>query len=384
MSRVGIVGIGHGVFGRRSDATVQELAFEPFRDALEDAGIERKDLDASVIGSVPEYHKQRSLPGVVQEYLGLNPKPTWLTEVACASGSAAIRTGWLAIKAGVHDIVAVIGCQKMTELSTPEILALMGRVGEVQWESVFGTTFPAYYALFAKRHMHEFGTTRENLVQVAIKNHYYGARNPLALFQKEITMEKALASEEIATPFHVYDCCANADGAACVILASEARAKEISKTPVWLDGMACATASISVLRRPNLVGLPSAEEAASIAYKMAGVGPEDIKVADVHDCFTVAEILAYEDLGFCKKGEGGHFIEDRQSYIGGKVAVNVDGGLKAKGHPIGATGVSMTTEIVKQLRGDAGERQVPDADVGLTHNVGGIGQYCFVQIMRRD
>ena len=384
MSRVGIVGIGHGVFGRRSDATVQELAFEPFRDALEDAGIERKDLDASVIGSVPEYHKQRSLPGVVQEYLGLNPKPTWLTEVACASGSAAIRTGWMAIKAGVHDIVAVIGCQKMTELSTPEILALMGRVGEVQWESVFGTTFPAYYALFAKRHMHEFGTTRENLVQVAIKNHYYGARNPLALFQKEITMEKALASEEIATPFHVYDCCANADGAACVILASEARAKEISKTPVWLDGMACATASMSVLRRPNLVGLPSAEEAASIAYKMAGVGPEDIKVADVHDCFTVAEILAYEDLGFCKKGEGGHFIEDRQSYIGGKVAVNVDGGLKAKGHPIGATGVSMTTEIVKQLRGDAGERQVPDADVGLTHNVGGIGQYCFVQIMRRD
>ncbi len=384
MSRVGIVGIGHGIFGRRSDATVQELAFEAFRDALEDAGIERKDLDASVIGSVPEYHKQRSLPGVVQEYLGLNPKPTWLTEVACASGSAAIRTGWMAIKAGVHDIVAVIGCQKMTELSTPEILALMGRVGEVQWESVFGTTFPAYYALFAKRHMHEFGTTRENLVQVAIKNHYYGARNPLALFQKEITMEKALASEEIATPFHVYDCCANADGAACVILASEARAKEISKTPVWLDGMACATASMSVLRRPNLVGLPSAEEAASVAYKMAGVGPEDIKVADVHDCFTVAEILAYEDLGFCKKGEGGHFIEDRQSYIGGKVAVNVDGGLKAKGHPIGATGVSMTTEIVKQLRGDAGERQVPDADVGLTHNVGGIGQYCFVQIMRRD
>ncbi|MCK5617874.1 MAG: thiolase domain-containing protein [Candidatus Krumholzibacteria bacterium] len=384
MSRVGIVGIGHGVFGRRSDATVQELAFEAFRDALEDAGIERKDLDASVIGSVPEYHKQRSLPGVVQEYLGLNPKPTWLTEVACASGSAAIRTGWMAIKAGVHDIVAVIGCQKMTELSTPEILALMGRVGEVQWESVFGTTFPAYYALFAKRHMHEFGTTRENLVQVAIKNHYYGARNPLALFQKEITMEKALASEEIATPFHVYDCCANADGAACVILASEARAKEISKKPVWLDGMACATASMSVLRRPNLVGLPSAEEAASVAYKMAGVGPEDIKVADVHDCFTVAEILAYEDLGFCKKGEGGHFIEDRQSYIGGKVAVNVDGGLKAKGHPIGATGVSMTTEIVKQLRGDAGERQVPDADVGLTHNVGGIGQYCFVQIMRRD
>ena len=182
----------------------------------------------------------------------------------------------------------------------------------------------------------------------------------------------------------VGDCCANADGAACLILASEERAKAISKKTVWLDGMACATASMSVLRRPSLVGLPSAEKAGAIAYEMAGVGPDDIKVADVHDCFTIAEIMAYEDLGFCKKGEGGPFVADHQTYVGGKVAVNVDGGLKAKGHPIGATGVSMTYEIVKQLRGEAGERQVPDADVGLTHNVGGIGQYCFVQVLKRD
>ncbi|NIM18249.1 MAG: thiolase domain-containing protein [Candidatus Aminicenantes bacterium] len=384
MTRVGIIGIGHGVFGRRSDATVQELAFEAFSAAMKDAGIDREYLDASVIGSVPEYHKQRSLPGVVQEYLGLNPTPTWLTEVACASGSAAIRTAWMSIKAGVHNIVAVIGCQKMTELTTPEILALMGRVGEVQWESVFGTTFPAYYAMFAQRHIHEFGTTREQLLEVAVKNHYYGARNHCALFQKEITMEKALASEEVATPLQVYDCCANADGAACVILASEERAKEISKKTVWLDGMGCATASMSVLRRPNLVGLPSAVKASSDAYKMAGVGPEDIKVAQVHDCFTIAEIMAYEDLKFCKKGEGGKLIADRQTYVEGKIPVNVDGGLKAKGHPIGATGVSQTYEIAKQLRGEAGERQVANADIGLTHNVGGIGQYCFVQVLRRD
>ena len=190
MTRVGIVGIGHGVFGRRSDATVQELAFETYREALKDGGIDPQEIDASVIGSVPEYHKQRSLAGVVQEYLNLNPKPTWLTEVACASGSAAIRTAWLSIKAGVHDVVAVFGCQKMTELTTPEILALMGRVGEVQWESVFGTTFPGYYALFAQRYMHEHKLTREQLMQVAVKNHYYGARNKKALFQKEITMEK--------------------------------------------------------------------------------------------------------------------------------------------------------------------------------------------------
>jgi acetyl-CoA C-acetyltransferase len=384
MGKVGIIGIGHSSFGRRSDATVQEIAFEAFRAALQDAQIERKDIDASVIGSVPEYHKQRSLPGVVQEYLGLNPKPTWLTEVACASGSAAVRTGWMSIKSGIHNIVAIIGCQKMTELETPEILALMGRVGEVQWESIFGTTFPGYYAMFAHRHMHEFCTTHEQMLSVAIKNHFYGAKNKFALFQKEITMEKATASDPVASPLQVYDCCANADGAACVILAAEDQAKTLCKKPViWLEGMGCATSSMSVLRRPNLYGLPSAQLAAKEAYGMAGVKPDDINVAEVHDCFTIAEIMAYEDLGFCKKGDGGKFIEERQSYIGGKVPVNVDGGLKAKGHPIGATGVSMTVEISKQLRGEAGERQVPNADIGLTHNVGGIGQYTFVQVLRR-
>jgi len=384
MARVAVVGIGHGRFGQRSDATVQELAFEAWREALQDAGLAPDAIDASVVGSVPEYHKQRSLAGVVQEYLGLNPKPTWLTEAACASGSAAIRTAWMAIQAGLHDVVAVIGCQKMTELSTGEILALMGRVGEVQWESGFGTTFPGYYAMFARRHMHEFGTTREQLAQVAVKNHYYGARNPRALFRKEITVEKALASDPVASPFHVYDCCANADGAACVILASERRAREMGRAGVWLDGIGCASASMSVLRRPDLTGLPSAVDAARQAYAMAGASARDIKVAEVHDCFTIAEIMAYEDLGFCEKGRGGAFIEARQSYIGGTTPVNVDGGLKAKGHPIGATGVSMACEIVRQLRGQSGERQVPGADLGLTHNVGGIGQYCFVHVYRRD
>ena len=384
MARVGVIGIGHGRFGRRSDATVQELAFEAFRAAIEDADIDRQVIDASVIGAVPEYHKQRSVAGVVQEYLGLNPKPTWLTEVACASGSAAIRTAWMAIQSGLHGVVAVIGCQKMTELSTAEILALMGRVGEVQWESVFGTTFPSYYAMFANRHMHEFGTTREQLLEVAIKNHHYGAMNPNALFRKEITMEKALASDPVASPLCVYDCCANADGAACVILADEKRAAELGDRVVWLDAVGCATASMSVLRRPDLVGLPSAQDAARQVYEMAGVGAADVDVAEVHDCFTIAEIMAYEDLGFCARGEGGPFIEEKRSYIGGDVAVNVDGGLKAKGHPIGATGVSMAYEIVTQLRGDAGDRQVPDASVGLTHNVGGIGQYTFVNLFRRD
>ena len=385
MTRVGVVGAGHGRFGRRSDATVQELAFEAFRLAMRDAGIERDRLDASVIAAVPEYHTQRSVAGVIQEYLNLNPLPTWLTEVACASGSAAIRTAWMAIQSGLHKVVAVIGAQKMTELATADILALMGRVGEVQWESVFGTTFPGYYAMFATRHMHEYGTTHEQLLQVAVKNHFYGAKNDKALFRKEISLEKALASDPVATPFCVYDCCANADGAAVLILAAEEEAKAIAgDRVVWLDGVGCATSSMSVLKRPDLTSIPSAQEAARQAYEQAGVTAGDIKVAEVHDCFTVAELMAYEDLGFCDKGQGGAFISDKQAYIDGSTPVNVDGGLKAKGHPIGATGVSMAYEMVTQLRGDAGERQVPDADVGLTHNVGGIGQYSFVHLFRRD
>ena len=385
MSRVGVVGIGHGKFGRRSDATVQELAFEAFKLAMEDAGnIGRKDLEAVVIGAVPEYHMQRSIGGVVMEYLGLNPLPAWLTECACASSSAAMRTAWMSIKAGMYDVALVMGCQKMTELDTPTILALMGRVGEVQWESVYGTTFPGYYAMFANRHMKEFGTTRDQMLSVSVKNHYYGTQNKKAMFQKEITLDKAKASPEVAFPFCVYDCCANADGAAALILASEEKAKKISDTPVWIDGVGCATTSMSVLRRPNLFGLPSAKQAAEQAYKMAKVTSKDIKIADVHDCFSIAEIMAYEDLGFCKKGVGGKFIEDKQSYLGGKHPVNVDGGLKAKGHPIGATGASQMTEIVKQLRGEAGKRQVDNADIGLNHNVGGIGQYTFVNVFRRD
>ncbi|MCJ2555903.1 MAG: thiolase domain-containing protein [Candidatus Thermoplasmatota archaeon] len=379
--RTGVVGIGHGKFGKR-EVTVQELAFEPFREALKDCGLHQKDLDALIVGSSPEYHRQRSLSGVVAEYLGMNPKPTFLVEAACASSSAALATADAYIRAGIYDTVAVLGVQKMLELSTPEILALMGRVGDVQWESGFGTTFPGYYAMFAHRHMYEYGTTREQMAAVAVKNHHYGTKNPNAMFQKEITAEKALGSRMVATPLSLYDCCANADGAACMIVTNEENAKK-ADTPVWIAGLGSATAPMSVLRRENLSEIPSAVEAARNAYKMAGIGPENVDVADVHDCFTIAEILAYEDLGFSEKGGGGKMIEEGETYIGGRIPVNVDGGLKSKGHPVGATGVSMAVEAVKQLRGEAGERQVDGAEVALMHNVGGIGQYCFVNIFRR-
>jgi acetyl-CoA C-acetyltransferase len=280
-------------------------------------------------------------------------------------------------------VVAVVGVQKMLELTTPELLALMGRVGDVQWESGFGTTFPGYYALYARRHMHDFGTKKEHLSKVAVKNHFYGAKNPNAMFQKEVPLEKALNARMVASPLNLFDCCANADGAAVVIIANEEHARKITDTPVWIEGIGTASAPMSLLRRENLISIPSAVEASRAAYKQANVEPKNIDVADVHDCFTIAEILAYEDLGFCERGQGGKLIEDEQTYIGGKIPVNVDGGLKAKGHPVGATGTSMVVEMVKQLRGEAGERQVDGVETGLTHNVGGIGQYCFVGIFKR-
>ncbi|UCD93296.1 MAG: thiolase domain-containing protein [Methanobacteriota archaeon] len=381
--KVGVVGIGHGKFGKRDDATVQELAFEPFKEALDDSGLSREDIGATVIGSSPEYHKQRSIPGVVAEYLGMNPQMTYLTEAACASSSAALHNAVAYIKAGIHDVVAVVGVQKMTELSTPEILALMGRVGDVQWESVFGTTFPGYYAMYARRHMYDFGTTEEQMAKVAVKNHAHGLHNPNAMFQKEITLEKALGSRPVATPLKLFDCCGNADGAACLIVAEESKAKSISDTPVWLKGMGAATASMSVLRREQLNSIPSAVVASRQAYEQAGIGPGDLNLAEVHDCFTIAEIIAYEDIGLAKQGEGSKLIDEGQTYRDGDMPVNVDGGLKAKGHPVGATGTSMAVEAVKQLRGEAGERQVDGAEIALTHNVGGIGQYCYVNIYSR-
>jgi acetyl-CoA C-acetyltransferase len=379
--RTGVVGIGHGKFGKR-EVTVQELAFEPFREALEDSGLHQKDVDALIVGSSPEYHRQRSLSGVVAEYLGMNPKPTYLVEAACASGSAALATADAYVRAGIYDTVAVLGVQKMLELSTPEILALMGRVGDVQWESGFGTTFPGYYAMFAHRHMHDYGTTREQMAAVAVKNHHYGTKNPKAMFQKEITAEKALASRMVATPLSLYDCCANADGAACLIVTNEDKAKK-ADTPVWIAGLGSASAPMSVLRRESLSEIPSAIDAAHKAYDMAGVEAKDVDVADVHDCFTIAEILAYENLGFCEKGGGGKMIDEGETHIGGRIPVNVDGGLKSKGHPIGATGISMAVEAVKQLRGEASDHQIDGAEIALTHNIGGIGQYCFVNVFRR-
>jgi len=382
--KVGVVGIGHAKFGKRTDATIRELAHEAVQPALEDAGMTTTDIDASVICIAGAVLAAQASPGaLVHDYVGMGNKPMFLVEAACATGSAGVRTGWSLIKAGLAEVVIAIGAETMTHIGTPMATEWMARAGDTRWEYPFGVTFPGFYALMATRHMHEFGTTRMQLSMVSVKSHKYGAMNPFAHLQKEVTLEEAMTSVPICQPLNLYDCCLISDGAAAVILTSEERARKITDTPVWITGLGSASDSMMISERRSLVGLEASRIAAEQAYKMASLTPNDIDVACTHDCFSIAEIMSYEDLGFCKKGEGGKFIEDGRSYIDGKMPVNVDGGLKSKGHPLGATGVSMTYEIVKQLRGEAGKRQVNGAEVGLTHNVGETGQYCFVHIFER-
>jgi len=384
MRKVAVIGIGHGKFGVRSDASLRELAFEAVKACLDDAGISLKEVDSMVTGIAGDEFAFSIQPSAqVHDYIGFHPKPNFRVEGACATGSVALRTGWMNIVSGLADVVLVVGVEKMTEVPTSMATEIMGRAGDAIWEYPFGTTFPGYYAMIANAHMAEFGTTQEQLAMVSVKNHYYGSLNPYAQMQKAIDLQKALTSFTVAYPLKLYDCSLITDGAAAVLLASEERTKAISKKPVWVAGLGLATDTMRLGDREKLTSLLATREAAKTAYKMAGVGPADIDVATVHDCFTIAEIVAYEDLGFCERGEGGKLIEAKETYVDGRIPVNVDGGLKSKGHPLGATGVSMAIEITKQLRGEAGERQVKNPEIGLTHNVGGSGQIALIHIFRR-
>jgi len=382
--KIGVVGIGHAKFGKRTDATIRELAHEAVKPALEDAGISTADIDASVIGVAgDEFAAQGSTGALIHDYVGMGNKPMFRVEAACATGSAGIRTAWSLIKSGLAEVVIVIGAETMTHVGTPRATELMARAGDTRWEYPFGITFPGFYALMATAHMHRFGTTREQLSMVSVKSHKYGAMNPYAHLQREVTLEEAMKSITVCHPLNLYDCCLISDGAAAAILANEEKAKKISDTPVWITGLGAASDTMMISERQTLTGLTASRLGAEQAYKMAGITPNDVDVAVAHDCFSIAEIMAYEDLGFCQKGEGGKFIEEEQSYIGGKTPVNVDGGLKSKGHPLGATGVSMTVEITRQLRGEAEKRQVSGAQIGLSHNIGETGQYCFVHVYKR-
>lgn len=380
---VAIVGAGQSAFVRASAMAVREQCFEAFTEAMAGLKLGAKDIDGSIVCSAPEYDKQRSPSGVIAEYLNLVPKPTMYVETICSSSTTGLRVAYSLIKSGLNQVVAVIGFQKMSELSSRDAAERMGRGGDIVWESPFGLTMPAGYAMYARAHMEAYGTTEEQMAKIRVKNSSYGSLNEKAVYRKVLSLEECMKAEYVTTPFKKFDCCANADGASCIVLAGRDIAVKLTNKPVWIMGLGAATDSTSMSSRKLLTGLSSAQEAAKQAYKMAGVGPEDIDVAEVHDCFTISEILAYEDLGFAKPGEGPRLIEEKQTHVDGKIPVNVDGGLLSKGHPIGATGGSQLRTIFRQLRGEAGNMQVKDAKIGLVHNIGGVGIYGNVIIMGR-
>ena len=388
MGKVAIIGVGQSAFVRGYPGSIRELAFEGFKEAMEDAQVSVKDIDASIICSAPEYDKQRSPSGVFAEYLGLIPQPTCYLESLCSSTSMGLRMAYSLVKSGLHEVVAVVGFQKMSEISSAESQERMGRGADIQWESPFGTMMPAYYAMFAKAHMEKHGTTLEDLALVRVKAATYGQFNEKALFRKPATLEmfsdpNHFMSGPVASPLRVGDCCANADGSSCLIVANEEKANTFSKKPVWILGLGAASASVNMAGRALFTGLAVARHASEQAYKMAGVTPKNIDVAEVHDCFTISEIIAYEDLSFANPGEGKELVKSKETYKEGSMPVNVDGGLLSKGHPIGATGGSQIRTIVLQLRDEAGEMQVKDPEIGLVHNIGGVGLYGAVTILGR-
>lgn len=389
MGKVGIIGVGQSKFTRAFNGSIRELAFEAFKEAMTDAQMAVKDIDASIVCSAPEYDKQRSPSGIIAEYFGLIPQPTCYVESLCSSSTSGIRLAYALVKSGLHDVVLVSGFQKMSEITSAESQERMGRGADIQWESPFGTMMPSYYALHAQGHMAKYGTKPEDLALIRIKSSHYGALNEKAMLRQPLTMDAFVnpsnkLSNPISSPLRMGDCCANADGSSCVIVAKEEKAKAFSKKPVWILGLGSASASVNMTGRDTFSGLAAAAEAGKQAYRMAGLGPQNINVAEVHDCFTIAELMAYENLGFAKPGEGPELIRAKETYKEGKIPVNIDGGLLSKGHPIGATGGSQVRTVVLQLRGEAGDIQVKDATIGLVHNVGGVGIYANVMILGRE
>lgn len=361
LRRVGIVGVGLTPFDKHEGTTVESLVHRAVLDALGDAGVGLADLDAAFAAHLyqGEVFGQRILKGLRPPQI-----PIINVENACAGGSTAIREAWLSVGHGEHDLVLVIGAEKMDR-------GLINFVG-ADLELTLGNTAPAQYALCGQRHMHEFGTRPEDFARVAVKNRRHGARNPNARFRDEVTLDEVLASRPIAEPLTLLQCCRNGSGAAAVVVGAEAWCNRRGGARVWIEGSGVRSWMGDANPRP-LTGFGATAPAAAAAYEASGIGPEDVDVVELHDAFSVGELLHYEGLGLCPKGEGARLARDGDTELGGRVPVNVSGGLISKSHPVGATGVAQFAELTWQLRGEADGRQVEGARVGLAHSQGGTG-----------
>ncbi len=384
MRKVAIIGAGMTTFGEHWEYGFRDLVVEAGLRAVTDAGISGDKIDAGFIGTMASGRLigQEHIGALIADYMGLNPIPVTRVEGACASGSLALRQGFMAVASGIHDIVVVGGAEKMTDLGVNTVSDILGGAGDQEWELFLGATFPAIYALMARRHMNDFGTTEEMMASVAVKNHKHGSKNKYAQFQNEITLQTVLESKTVADPLKVFDCSPITDGAACVILAPLEMAHSFLKKPIEIISSAQASDHIALHSRESMVSLKATQVAAKKAYEMAKMTPKDIQFAEVHDCFTIAEIMAIEDLGFFQKGKGGPASLEGKTALGSEIPINTSGGLKACGHPVGATGVKQAVEVAWQLRGEAEGRQVKDAHIGLTQNVGGSGATAVVHIYR--
>jgi acetyl-CoA C-acetyltransferase len=385
MTGVSIIGVGMTKFGERWSMSLRELMAEAGVKAILDAGVDGPDIQAVYGGnmSAGRLTGQEHIGALIADQAGLNPIPATRVEAACSSGGLALREAILSIKAGEHDVVIAGGVEKMSDVGVAQVTTTLGGAADTEWEASFGATFPALYALIARRHMQEYGTTEEQMAAVAVKNHDNGSLNPYAQYQYKITVGQAMDSPPIAEPLKLMDCSPVTDGAAAVILARDDVAKKYTDSPIKILSSTQASDALSLHDRASLTELRATKFAANNAFKQAKLEPKDIQVAEVHDCFTIAEILAIEDMGFFKKGEGGKATEEGRTARGGEIAVNTSGGLKACGHPVGATGIKQAVEVAWQLRGDADKRQVKGAEVGLTHNVGGSGATCVMHILSK-
>lgn len=385
MKKVAIIGVGMSKFGEHWERGFRDLVIEAGVKAIEDANLQGNEISAGYVGSMASGSLigQEHVGALIADQMGLNPIPITRVEAACASGGVALRQGYLAVASGMHDIVVVGGVEKMTDLNTVNVSEILGGAGDEEWELFLGATFPGLYALMAKRHMHEFGTTEEMLASAAVKNHEHGSHNPYAQFQNKITIETVMKSKIVADPLKVFDCSPITDGAAAVVLANLEIAKKYCEQPIEIIASAQASDTLMLSTREKITEMKATKIAAHKAYEMAKIEPKDINVAEVHDCFTIAEIIAIEDLGFFKKGGGGKATLEGRTGLNGEIAINTSGGLKAAGHPVGATGIKQAVEITWQLRGKADGRQVEGAEIGLAHNVGGSGATTVVHIFKK-
>ena len=385
MRSVSLIGAGVSKFGEHWDTSLKELIADAGVKAIVDAGVDGKDIQAVFGGCMASgsFAGQEHIGALIADQLGLNPIPSTRCEAACASGGVALRAGYHAVASGAYDVVAVGGVEKMTDVGVEEAAVALAGAGDEEWELFNGATFPAIYALMARRHMFDYGTTEEQMAAVAVKNHKNGVHNPFAQYQKEITVQEVMDSGYIASPLKLLDCSPITDGAAAVILCASEKAKKFHKEPIEVLALAQASDALALANRESITKLMATEVAGRDAFKQAKLSVKDVDFAEVHDCFTIAEIMAIEDLGFFKKGQGGKATEGGETALNAKLSVNTSGGLKSKGHPVGATGVAQACEIVWQMRQLAGKRQVSNPEIGLTHNVGGSGATAVVGLYKR-